>query len=202
MVKEFVGRVSAGSARLRGRPQCRQPVDKPAARGKMKRFLLPCDCSARIAVTAGQAGDRVRCPACGAEQTVPRLGELGGLEEAPDEVRPRRRWTLGHACGLAGLLIAVVASAGAIGLRALATGGPLAADDDIRAAVAASDIGAVHRAWASMARSGVERPPLPEEARSQRIYRSADAFTRLLWTIAAGGAALAAAGLILSRSQT
>jgi hypothetical protein len=52
-----------------------------------------------------------------------------------------------------------------------------------------------------MARSGVERPPLAEEARSQRIYRSADAFARLLWTIAAGGAALAAAGLILSRSR-
>jgi hypothetical protein len=167
----------------------------------MKRFLLPCDCSARIEVTAGQAGDRVRCPACGDEQTVPRLGDLGGLEVAPDDVRPRRRWTVGHACCLAGMLIAAVASGGAIALRSWATGGPLAADDDIRAAVAATDIGAVHQAWALMARSGVERPPLPEEARSQRIYRSADAFARLLWTIAAGGAALAAAGLILSRSQ-
>lgn len=175
------------------------PSKRPAPRGKMKRFLLPCGCSARIAVTAGQAGDRVRCPACGAEQTVPRLGDLGDLEEASEQVRPRRGWTVGHACGLAGFLIAVVASGGAIGLRSWATGGPLTADDDIRAAVAATDIGAVHRAWASMARSGVERPPLPEEARSQRIYRSADAFARLLWTIAAGGAALAAAGLILSR---
>lgn len=143
----------------------------------------------------------MRCPACGAEQSVPRLGDLGGLEEAPEEGRPRRRWTVGHACCLAGLLIAVVASAGAIGLRAWATGVPLVADDDIRAAVAATDIGAVHRAWASMARSGVERPPLPEEVRSQRIHRSADAFARLLWTIAAGGAALATGGLFLSRFQ-
>ena len=74
------------------------------------------------------------------------------------------------------------------------------ADDEIRTAVAATDIGAVHRAWISMTRSGVERPPLPEEARSQRIYRSADGFARLLWTIAAGGAALAVVGLLLSRT--
>jgi hypothetical protein len=51
----------------------------------MKRYLLPCVCSARIAVSAGQAGDRIRCPACGAEQPVPRLGELARLEPAADD---------------------------------------------------------------------------------------------------------------------
>jgi hypothetical protein len=166
----------------------------------MKRFLLPCGCSARIAVTAGQAGDRLRCPACGSELTVPRLGDLGRLEAAPEDVHRGRRWTVGHACALAGLLTAIFATGGALGLRSWATGEPLVADDEIRTAVAATDIGAVHRAWISMTRSGVERPPLPEEARSQRIYRSADGFARLLWTIAAGGAALAVVGLLLSRT--
>jgi hypothetical protein len=166
----------------------------------MKRFLLPCGCSARVVVTAGQAGDRVSCPACGAELRVPRLGDLAALEAAPAERQRARQWTIGHSFGLAGLLIAAVATAGAIGLRSWSAGGPVVADEQIRAAVAATDIGSVHRAWQSMARSGVERPALPEEARSQRIYRSAAAFSGLLWTVAAGGAALAATGFALSRS--
>jgi hypothetical protein len=60
----------------------------------MKRYLLPCVCSARIAVSAGQAGDRIRCPACGAEQPVPRLGELARLEQATDAGSERH--TPGH----------------------------------------------------------------------------------------------------------
>jgi hypothetical protein len=60
----------------------------------MKRYLLPCVCSARIAVSAGQAGDRIRCPACGAEQPVPRLGELARLEQATDAGSERH--TQGH----------------------------------------------------------------------------------------------------------
>ena len=150
-------------------------------------------------MTAGQAGDRISCPACGAELVIPRLGELSTLEAAAEEQRSGRRWTVGHACGLAGLLIAAAAASGAVGLRAWAVGEPVTDEETTRAAVAASDIGTVHRGWISMARSGIERPPLPEEARSHQLYRSADALARLLWAIAAGGAVLAVAGITLHR---
>jgi hypothetical protein len=158
----------------------------------MKRYLLPCGCSEQIVVTAGQAGDEVQCPACRSRLAVPRLGGLAALEQAPEELPSRRQWTVGHGWGLAGLIVAVAAVSAAVGLRSWAVGTPLAADAEIRAAVAASDIAIVHRAYRDMARSGVHRPPMPDEARNQRIARSVEAFSWLLWAVAAGGAAVAA----------
>ena len=143
-------------------------------------------------VTAGQAGDEVQCPACRTRLTVPRLGGLAALERAPEEPSPRRQWTVGHGWGFAGLIVAAAALSAALGLRPWVVGTPLVGDAEIRAAVAASDIATVHRAYRDMARSGVYRPPLPEEARSQRLARSAEAFSWLLWTLAAGGVAVAA----------
>lgn len=170
-----------------------------AAAKNMKRYLLPCRCSERVVVTAGQAGDEVRCPACGGRLTVPRLGGLTALEQAPAEPTPRPQWTVGHGWGLAGLLVATASLIAAVGLRSCTVGSPLVGDAEIRAAVAASDIATVHRAYRDMARSGVQRPPLPEEARNQRIFRSAEAFSWLLWAAAAGGAAVAAVAFGLAR---
>lgn len=158
----------------------------------MKRYLLPCSCSERIVVTAGQAGDEVQCPACRSWLEVPRLGGLATLEQALVEPPPNLQWTVSHGWALAGLLVAAAAVSAAAGLRAWAVGTPLAADAEIRAAVAASDIATVHRAYRDMARSGVYRSPLPDEARNQRLARSAEAFSWLLWGVAAGGAAVAA----------
>jgi hypothetical protein len=164
----------------------------------MKRYLLPCGCSERIVVTAGQAGDDVQCPACRALVPVPRLGGLAALEQAPEPSTPQRRWTAGHGWGLAGLLVAAASLVAAVGLRSWSLGTPPAGDAEIRAAVAASDIVTVHRAGRDMTRSGIHRPPSPEEARSQRIFRSARAFSWLLWGLAAGGSAVAAVGFAVA----
>jgi hypothetical protein len=158
----------------------------------MKRYLLPCGCSERIVVTAGQAGDEVQCPACHSRLAVPRLGGLAALEQAPAEPTALRQWTVGQGWALAGLLVAAAAVTAAAGLRSWAVGTPLALDAEIRAAVAGSDIATVHRAYRDMARSGVYRPPLPDEARNQRIARSAEVFSWLLWGVAASAAAVAA----------
>lgn len=193
MVKDFAGRVCAASLGTPGEsPGTSGPAISVTAAKTMKRYLLPCECSERIAVTAGQAGDEVQCPVCRRRRAVPRLGDLAALEQAPAEPPSRRQWTVGHAWSLAGLLVSAAAVSAAVGLRPWAVGTPPALDTEIRAAVAGSDIATVHRAYRDMARSGVYRPPLPDEARNQRIARSAEAFSWLLWGIAAGGAAVAA----------
>lgn len=169
----------------------------------MNRYLLPCGCGGQTVVTAGQAGDRVPCRACGKSLDVPRLGGLAALESAPPADSAARAasggWTVGHACGLAGLFLAAAATLGAVGLPWWTASEPLVSDAEIRAAVDATDIGSVHRAWQSMARSGVERPPMPEEARIQQLHASATTFSRLLWLVAAAGAALAGAGFAVAR---
>ncbi|MFM8952773.1 MAG: hypothetical protein ACKOOF_06910 [Planctomycetaceae bacterium] len=152
----------------------------------MKRYLLPCGCSERIVVTAGQAGDDVQCPVCRALVPVPRLGGLAALEQASEPPAPLRRWTAGHGWGVAGLLVAAAAVAAAVGLRSWSLGTPPAGDAEIRAAVAASDIVTVHRAGRDLARSGVQRPPSPEEARRERIFRSGSLKEHRLVRLAAG----------------
>lgn len=140
----------------------------------------------------------MQCPACRARLAVPRLGGLAALEQPPEDSSPRRQWTVGQGWGLAGLLVTAASLLAVVGLRSWAVGTPLAGEAEIRAAVAASDIGTVHRAYRDMARSGVHRPPMPEEARNQRLSRSAEAFSWLLWALAVGGAAIAAVGFGLA----
>lgn len=164
----------------------------------MKRYLLPCGCSERIVVTAGQAGDEVQCPSCGARVAVPRLGGLATLDPAPESPASPRQWTVGQSWGLAGLLVASASLVAAVSLRSWLIRPPAVADAEIRAAVAAADVGTVHRAFLDMARSGVYRPPLPDEARQQRLSRSADVFSWLLWALTACGALVAAAGFGLA----
>jgi hypothetical protein len=165
----------------------------------MKRYVLPCICSARVPVTAGQAGDQVRCPRCGTDLPVPRLGELARLAEIAvgdgDGAPPRhavRPWTAGHACLLAGIVIAVLAAAAATIVQSTRT----AAIDEamIRRAVRAEEIVAIHQAWESFARQGVERPLIPAEAQLLRRAAGAVAVGRLLWAIAASGTLLAISG--------
>lgn len=163
----------------------------------MKRYVLPCVCSARVPVTTGQAGDRVRCPQCGADLPVPRLGEFPRLAVAADgdtdatrsAVRP---WTAGHACLFAGVVVAAVAAAAAMILQS-----PRAAVIDeaaIRGAVRAGGIVDIHRAGQDLARQGVARPIMPEEAQLLRRAAGATTLSRLLWAAAAGGTLFAVAG--------
>ena len=184
----------------------------------MKRYLLPCVCSARIAVSAGQAGDRIRCPACGAEQPIPRLGELARLEQAADDgserftqghfrpqdehpaqgrplanrTREAGSWTAAHACLLAGLFAMLLGGAAAVVVQA--TRSAVVDADMIRMAVQGGSIVDIHQAWQAFARQGVERPIMPDEAQLLRQAGIATAVGRLLWGVAALGLVLAIAG--------
>lgn len=205
MVKESA-RVVSAAAWSGGRPSV------------MKRYLLPCVCSARIAVSAGQAGDRIRCPACGADKLVPRLGELARLEEAVADASDRLAqghfraredrpaggrplvaqpgqtgaWTAGHACLLAGLFTMLLGGAAAAVVQA--TRSAVVDADTIRMAVQGGSIVDIHQAWQAFARQGVERPIMPDEAQLLRRAGIATATGRLLWGVAAVGLALAIAG--------
>ena len=165
-------------------------------------FLLPCACTARVPVTAGQAGGRVSCSSCGREIDVPRLRDLAGYAVEQPRVAAAPRSGLGR-----GLLVA--GSAAAIGAALLAValvpvGGlffrqpPTVAE--LRAAVAAAPTVQVHEVWQSMARSGVGRPATQEELRLQQFAAHATGVARLLWGISGVGLVTALAGAAIAFS--
>jgi hypothetical protein len=165
----------------------------------MNRHLLDCRCGHRIPVTPCQAGNTIRCPDCGAELPVPRLGALRRLEPAAAE-RPAggseasRPWTTAHACLLAGLVVATVAGMAAMMVQATRTA--VIDEGSIRAAVRAGEIGQIYQAWQTFARQGVERAVMPDEEQLLRQARLARTMGGMLWAVAAGGLALAAAGWV------
>ena len=81
-------------------------------------YLLPCDCGAKITVTASQAGDQLVCE-CGKDLDVPSFTELRQLEPVTDSTdRPdhkRRTWTRLQALLFTGGLLTAVAASGGIG---------------------------------------------------------------------------------------
>ena len=166
----------------------------------MSTYLLPCGCSASIEVGPGQAGGRVSCPACGAMVAVPRLGELARLPRGRPPAPVAAAWTAAHACLLGGCVVAATALAAAAYLGS--TPAPLFDAAAIRGAVTAAATPTVYREWQFLARSGVARPPLPEEQRLVTTARSGRAVAAVLLAVAAGGAAAAVGGWIaLARRQ-
>jgi hypothetical protein len=76
-------------------------------------YLLPCPCSRKIPVQAGQAGERVTC-ACGATLEVPTLLGLKKLERAAvsaESIAPRPAWTAGHRIIFLGALVIILSAA-------------------------------------------------------------------------------------------
>jgi hypothetical protein len=57
----------------------------------MTEYLLPCSCGQKLAVSARQAGESVRC-SCGATLEVPTLRGLDTLERAAAPAAPGRTW--------------------------------------------------------------------------------------------------------------
>lgn len=160
-------------------------------------FLLPCACSARIRVVAGQAGDRVACPRCGTGLDVPRLSDLLRLEPAGGSTPPTRGWDVARGLLVAGTSIALLAGAAAV---AVAVGGRGAAPDPeaIRAAVASASAVDVLRAWQSLAASGVARPPTALERRQQAFAAASSGIATALWSVAGFGAAVAGGAAVLA----
>lgn len=170
----------------------------------MTTYLLPCTCSARVRVGAGEAGGTVTCPACAATLAVPKLRDFRSLElaDAPPPA-PRRVWNWRHACLLAGTAIAALGFAAA-GL----VGRPVRLPVDagmIRAAVDAAEDAAIIEAWKALATSGVDRQPMPDEVALQRIARfRRSAATGLMLAGATGalGALAAGAAILLEKKKT
>lgn len=168
----------------------------------MKRYLLPCSCSRRIAVTAAQAGGAVRCPGCGADVAVPRLGALGLLEAPVEEpaAAEARDWNAARALVLAGIIAATIAVAAAGWLRVRRSAVAPIDEPVIRTAVAAAPADQVHASWLEFKRQGIARPPGREEQRRQQHAQALAALEAVAWGAAVAGCLLAAAALIAERS--
>ena len=167
---------------------------KPA----VTRYRIPCRCSAAVLVGPGQAGGRVVCPACGANVDVPRLRDLEPFATA-DSGPAVQPWRASHAWLLAGTAIAILSAAAAlvVGTRSLARPAFIPDAAMIRTAVDAADTLTIYNAWRAMRFAGVDRGPLPEEARLQREVGMATKVAGMLWIASALAAAVAAAAGIV-----
>lgn len=155
-------------------------------------------------MTAGQAGGRIACPACGAGIDVPRLRDLEQCEVAAVTHGERRAgWDALRGLLFAGVAIALVATVAAANVARI--GGsmfPQPPDANvIRAAVRAAPIVDVHAAWQSIAVSGVRRPPTEEEIRIGQFARTAAGIAAVLWGVAGLGVVLAATGAAMLASR-
>jgi len=165
-------------------------------------FLLPCTCSAIVSVTAGQAGGRTACAACGSEIDVPRLRDLAAyaVDQPRGTVVPRSG--LGRGLVVAGCAVAIGAAVLASSLVPI--GGLFFPQPTtvakIRAAVSAAPPADVHLAWQSMARSGVARPATQEELRLQQFAAHAAGVAKLLWGVSGIGLVMAVAGAAIAAS--
>lgn len=161
----------------------------------MKIFLLACPCSADIFVSAGQAGDRVTCPSCRRAIDVPKLRELGQLRERENIPATQTRWSPTHAVLLAGVAAAAIAWLAA--LAVLPRGGNVIDPETIRAAVQSASDQDVYKAWKqSLSRSGIQRPPTPDEQKLLRLSQFSTDVSRGLQIMGALGAVVAAAAAL------
>jgi len=162
-----------------------------------KTYLLPCECSARIPVGTGQAGGTVTCPQCRSVRKVPRLGDLGRLELAPEAPRPpARRWTMLHAITAAGVVTAVVSFAAAWGIDAFngVSTRSFLNPDVIRESMNAADAADAYRGWQAFSRGGTRRPPQAVEVKLERMERATGRIADVFRGLALLGLAIAAGG--------
>lgn len=166
----------------------------------MPSFLLPCDCGADISVTSSQAGGLAICPACGREEPVPRLRDLGKLRVATaprgkGEANAGRRFTGLHGLVVAGGLLA--ATAGLLSVSFSIPEVDLFDDATIKSSVMKAPTDEVYTAWATrLAHASVDRPPTDQEA---KMKARADYYITLrngLRAAAALGALAALVGVV------
>lgn len=163
----------------------------------MQTFEVRCSCSALIPVTAGQAGERIDCPACGSAVRVPRLGDLRrvAVEPAAGRGAPSANWSAGHACILAGGLVAALAGLAAWWMTASTPVAPPINEAGIRAAVEASPLESVLAAWRSFDQFGLPPPELVGDPRIERRTQATSMLAGLLWGIAAVAGLIALGGV-------
>lgn len=170
-------------------------------------YLVPCSCSARLPVTAGQAGGTIVCRACGREIDVPRLRELAAFAVEPGRAEAPATAAPGRGMIVAGSVVAVAAAALAVALvplgRFFFSQPPT--PEVIRAAIDAAPPASIQFAWQALAATGVHRPPTAEELQLQQFAAHASGVAMFLWGVAVLGALLVAAGLAcraLSRTRS
>jgi len=162
----------------------------------VKTYLLSCDCSREIPVTAADAGGTVTCQGCGRVVDVPKLRNLGSLREATPVAAPaRRRWTAGHTTILVGLLLAT--TAGMLSRLFQPPPPPRVDLDDLRRTLAATSFANIYGYWATQMRQRAIAPqPTPAaEAFRRQAAESGWWRTRLEYA-AAASLALAATGAL------
>ncbi len=82
----------------------------------MSSYLLPCHCGESISIRTTQAGEKIKCDACGTETTAPTMREIRSLKSVDDTDASlgNRKKTWSVAQGLlfsAGMAVAVLALA-------------------------------------------------------------------------------------------
>lgn len=199
MVKKSGRRISA-AAGTGGRDEPPRFLSVRRELQPMKTFLLPCSCSVDIPVSAGQAGGRVNCPSCGRSIDVPKLRELSRLQEQPAPLSMQTRWSPAHAVLLAGAAVAVIS--GAASLLVLPRADSAVDLQVLRAAVRAAPDQEIYKAWKQgLSRSGVARPPTPEEEKLLRVSRFSEGVSRGLQMLGGLGALAAAAAALRAFAQ-
>jgi len=163
----------------------------------MTAFLLSCECSAEVAVTAGQAGGSTLCPRCGRVLSVPKLRDLEHLRrEDRGQVVLGKSWRPAHGVALLGAIVAAVSWLAGLWL----TSGPVQMVVDersLRSAVLAADDLEIYRVWSqALSHAGVRRPPADGEQAILRRARFVEGVSGVLHVVTAG-AALAAVGAAL-----
>ena len=157
----------------------------------MTTFLLPCECTADVAVNAGQAGGNVVCPRCGRRLSVPKLRDLGRLRRQESALAARGvPWRPAQAVALVGSIIAVGAWLASLWFAPQAAG---AIDErSLRSAVLSADDMAIYTIWTEvLAKTGVRRPPSDEENALLRRSGFADGVRSILHLVAGCGAVAA-----------
>ena len=163
-------------------------------------YLVPCECSARIRATAGQAGDRLACPACGLGVDVPRFRDLTACERERPATLPRAtRWDAGRGLLRAGIASAVISAILAVSLvRVGVLFFPQPPELSlIRDAVARAPLADIQAAWQSLASTGVRRPATQDEHRLGQFAKTTSGVVTLLWVLAGVGTATALAGVAM-----
>jgi hypothetical protein len=164
------------------------------------RYLVPCTCGRKVPVESRQAGQTVVC-ACGAALEVPTLLRLAALEQeesAAAAPSPVVAWGLGQAVALVGLVVLLVALAGAIYLcfdRPLL---PTVDPQKIHEVVQSMPPAVAYRNWNKLRDQGLD----PKDTAIVDVYNEAVLRYRLRWAAVLLAAIAGIAAIVVPLART
>ena len=157
------------------------------------------DAAATVRAAPTRRGPRVSSRGTGAVLLVPRLGDVGRLEEAGGEsAAPRGEgWDAGRACLFAGALAMLSAAAAAGWLHGMRFGRVAVDERVIREAVEKTPVDQIHDAWLQLEQKGLARLPWADEHRIQKRAEALGGTETVAWIVAAAGGVLALVGGVM-----